>query len=117
MDPDVGAHRPVDEGKEEPERERRLLLCNGLLLVRYSDGSLHPDFCDCPLFRMVCTRPRTSGRQSALPPAERVYRRARWQAGYSYRSTRLEDQAAAFSERRFIKLAAGRRRSLSMAPI
>ena len=78
MDPDVGANRAVDEGKEEPERERRFLFCDGLLLVRYSDRSVHPDFCDCALFRLVRARPRTTGGQSALPPAERVHRRAAW---------------------------------------
>src|SRR5438046_10748667 len=87
MDPDVGAHRPVDEGKEEPECERRLLLCHCLLLVRYSDGSLHPDFCHCPLFRMLRTGPRTIGRQSAVPPAQRVQRPGAWSESQSHRAT------------------------------
>src|SRR5206468_12967526 len=30
MDPHLGAHRPVDEGKEEAERQCRLLFCHRL---------------------------------------------------------------------------------------
>ena len=75
VDPDVGANRAVDEGKEEPERERRFLFRDGLLLVRHSDRFVHAGLRHRALRRLVRARPRAARRQPALSSAERIRRR------------------------------------------
>ena len=90
MDSDVGADRTVDEREEKSERQRRFLFRYCLLLVRYSDRSLHTDLCYCPVLRLVRAGARTTGRQSSLPAAEPVHRRTGWQKGHPNRRARVD---------------------------
>ena len=81
--------------KEEPERERRFLFCDGLLLVRHSNRFVYSDFRDRALLRLVRSSPRTAGRQSALSaPAPNT-----WANRSAKKSCRLT------SDRRRIRLA------------
>ncbi len=80
--------------KKEPERERRFLFRDCLLLVRDSDRFVHPGFRDCALRRLVRPGPRAVGRQSPLPAAERI----RWRAG---RQKTGADRRATLNRARF----------------
>jgi hypothetical protein len=80
---------PVNEGKEEPERECRFLFRDSLLFVRHPDRLVHSCLRHCPLRRLVRTRSRAARGQSPLPSAERIYWGTSGQKGRTDRSTSL----------------------------
>ena len=89
----------VDEGEEEPERERRFLFRDGLLFVGHSDRFVHPGFRHRALRRLVRARPRAARGQPTLSAVERIHRRAGRQEGRSDRPARVVFAGASLGAR------------------